>query len=310
MKKQKSFIAAIVALNILVSATAMPFIAKASTNYSSVEETVNVALAEKNFYYFNLAFEKIMQLPDGYERDVLLAKLDTITSTVWTKDVAEIVQNFVVLANEKSGRVYDTTEAKINKSSLKEIDKQYLLYELTSWGKDTVWTDDYIKAIDSIIKVWYDKTKDDSEAAKAAINALKLPANQEYLTELLDEAKVAVGLVPMEINAKVPTFVAGEETDFTVSTVGNDDAGTFVRAFFTLPEGAHVKYQEQDGEFYTLTDVYGPETGFPLGDATSNFKATFDEVGSYTVKVEFKKLDGTVVASKDIQVNVEVVNAE
>lgn len=194
MRKQKGFIAALVALSILVSSAVMPFTTKAATNFASVQETVKVALAEKNFYYFNLAFERIMNLESEYERAVLLAELDTITMDVWTEEIGEIVANFVVIANDKSGRVYDATHAEINKSSLNEIDKQYLLHELNTWGKATIWTDDYMKAIDSIIKVWNDKTEADAQAAEAAIAELSIEANKVYLTELLDEAKVAVGL--------------------------------------------------------------------------------------------------------------------
>lgn len=73
-----------------------------------------------------------------------------------------------------------------------------------------------------------------------------------------------------------------------------------IRAYFTIPEGVNAKYQEQDGNYYSLTNVFGSETGFPVMDFTSNFKATFDTAGEYTITVEFKKLDGTVLATKDI----------
>jgi hypothetical protein len=212
MRKQRGFIAALVALSILASSAAVPFRTKAATNFASVQETVNVALSEKNFYYFNLAFERIMKLEDGNERAVLLSQLDTITNVVWTQEIGEIVANFVVIANEKSGRVFDEAQAKINKSSLKEIDKQYLLHELSTWGRDTVWTSDYITAVDSIIKVWYDKTQPDLEAAQAAISSLAIEANRVYLTELLDEAKIAVGLAEPTAPVEEDTTLPAEET--------------------------------------------------------------------------------------------------
>jgi hypothetical protein len=212
MRKQRGFIAALVALSILVSTAVIPFATKAASNFASVEQSLNVALAEKNFYYFNMAFERIMGLENEHERNVLLARLDSITKDVWTEEIGEIVENFVTIVNDKSGRVYDETQAKINKSALKEVDKQYLLHELNTWGKDTVWTADYIKAIDSIIKVWYDKTSADSDAAVAAIAELKLQVNQEYLTGLLEEAKVAVGLVNTDETATEDPVVEEQPT--------------------------------------------------------------------------------------------------
>jgi len=80
--------------------------------------------------------------------------------------------------------------------------------------------------------------------------------------------------VPMAVTAQVPTFVVGQPAEFTVTTVANDDAGKLVRAYFTVPEGVLAEYYEvNDGKWYPLPNVYGPETGFPVADATSRFRA-------------------------------------
>lgn len=195
MKKQRKFIAALVALNIITAISISPVIARANTDYTALESLVSQALVERNFYHFNLAYGKVMNMEAGYERDLLLSKLSTISNEVWTKDITDIVQMFDVMAKEKSGREFDRLEAKIKNSPIKEIEKQYLYSELHSWGKDTVWTSDYIKAIDAVVKVWNDKSEASALEADKAISELKVQINKEYIKELLKEAKVAVGLL-------------------------------------------------------------------------------------------------------------------
>lgn len=112
---------------------------------------------------------------------------------------------------------------------------------------------------------------------------------------------VTVG-VPMAITAELPTFVVGQPAEFTVTTVANDDAGKLVRAYFTIPEGVSAEYYEiQDEKWYPLPNEYGPTNGFPVVDATSHFRATFDAAGTYTVGIDFKTVpDGEVLARYDL----------
>lgn len=202
MKKQRKFVAAVVAINLLTSSALSPLIAMAQTEYADAENSVNQAVYEKSFYYYNVAYGKIMELPEGYERELLLNQLSTIADTVWTKDISDIVQSLHVIAREKSGREYDFLERKITDSTVKEIDKQYLLGELTSWGRQVVWTEDYKKAVASVIKVWIDKTETSAKEAEKAVSDIQVQINKEYLTELLYEAKVAVGLAPITLDGK------------------------------------------------------------------------------------------------------------
>jgi uncharacterized protein YaiE (UPF0345 family) len=111
--------------------------------------------------------------------------------------------------------------------------------------------------------------------------------NQEART--LDAWEVAVReYVSMSVSADVPTFKVGEQQEYTVSTVANDDAGRMVRAYFNIPDSATVEYYEvQDGNWYALGNEYGPQDGFPVADATSKFRAVFSEAGTYTVTVEY-----------------------
>jgi len=119
--------------------------------------------------------------------------------------------------------------------------------------------------------------------------------------------KVEADGIPMSISTNLPsTLQVGVETDFTVSTIANDDINKMVRAYFTIPSGVSVKY-EQGGSYYPLVDVYGPPaTGFPLGNISSNFRATVNTSGTYTVTVDFKRVsDESILGTKNITVTAD-----
>ena len=133
------------------------------------------------------------------------------------------------------------------------------------------------------------------------------------------ETVPAVEIVAPTIASDLGTkATAGEETSFTVSTSANSYANELVRVKITLNdptqrENIALQYQEiNDNNYYALPfdengeAWYGPETGFPLGDITSNFKVTFKIQGHYMYKLELVKVnDGTVVASTMKHVMVE-----
>jgi plastocyanin len=111
----------------------------------------------------------------------------------------------------------------------------------------------------------------------------------------------AAPVVAMGITYTSPEFIVGQQTEYTVTTTANDDLGKMVRAYFTLPAEATVEYFEvKDGNWYALGNEYGPSTGFPVSNATSRFRATYNAAGTFKTTVAFKKLDGTVVATKEI----------
>ena len=112
--------------------------------------------------------------------------------------------------------------------------------------------------------------------------------------------------IPMVIVEEVPTFTKNTPELFNIATVANGDKGAMVRAYFTLPEGVTVEYQEGgEGAWIALVDVFGPEAGFPLGDINTQFRGTFANIGEFNINVQFKQVsDGTVLGSKDITVTV------
>lgn len=191
----------------------IPFQANAQGNYAVVETSVKQAINEKSFYHYNLAYAKIMELPEGYEKDKLLSELAHISKAIWTKEISEIVEKIETMAKEKSGRLYDLLEARIGKSDIQSIDKQYLLGEITGWGRDLIWTEDYKKAVAAIVEVWDKKTEAAADEAEKIIKVVQNKINKEYLMELLSEAKTILKLEMVTIDSKyfidssTPTYI-------------------------------------------------------------------------------------------------------
>lgn len=202
LKRRNKFIAALIAFSMATAITASPIITKAESDYTSIDTLVNTTISEGSFYYYNLAYGKILKLADGYEKDMLLSKLSIASVRVWTKDITDIVEMFEVMAKEKSGRMYDALQIKIKDSKIKEIDKEYLYSELYSWGTNTVWTEDYKAAISAVLKVWTDKTEEAALLAEKAISEVTVEINKEYITELLNEAKEALGIGISTLDSK------------------------------------------------------------------------------------------------------------
>ena len=109
-------------------------------------------------------------------------------------------------------------------------------------------------------------------------------------------------ITAMAINATVPEFTVGVPATFTVGAIANSDKGKMVQAHFTIPAGVTVEYQEGGaGAWIPLVDVFGPTSGFPLGDITTTLNGTFTEAGTYTVTVEYIEVETkTVLGSIDI----------
>ena len=107
--------------------------------------------------------------------------------------------------------------------------------------------------------------------------------------------------IPMTITSDIPDPVTQDEpTLITIGTVANDSEGEMVRAHFTKPNSITLEYQEGGtGPFIPLTNVFGPSTGFPLGDITTQFRLTATEVGTFQATVQFKRVSDNVVLGSD-----------
>ena len=123
---------------------------------------------------------------------------------------------------------------------------------------------------------------------------------------------MAVSLIPVTIFAldnptltvSTPdTFVVGEPAEFTVSTTRGNDAGTMVKGVFTYDATKVEKleyFETADNTWRDLTgNSFGPAAGFPLSDATSRFRVTFKESGTFNVTIQLVAVDGGDVILED-----------
>lgn len=119
-------------------------------------------------------------------------------------------------------------------------------------------------------------------------------------TAVVKEPEHVASEVTTDVGEK--TFVVGEATEFSFSTVANDDAGIMVvgSGNFSNPEAIEKLeyYEVKNGEWYELPEGsdFGGGNGFPMADATSTFRVTFKTPGIYSFTVSMKKVeDGEVL---------------
>lgn len=167
--------------------------------YYKTDELKNEALSEKTFYKYNVAYAAILEIPNKELQDYLLRGLANITNEVWTDDIKAINKTISELAANGSGKVYDEVQNQINKSNIAEVDKQYLLGEVTSWGQKLVFSPDYVSAVDAVVKAWQaisGESKNTSiifesfKNAQKFIDEVKNPYSKEYLNEQLNEIRL------------------------------------------------------------------------------------------------------------------------
>ncbi|MCQ2455521.1 MAG: Ig-like domain-containing protein [Clostridia bacterium] len=123
-----------------------------------------------------------------------------------------------------------------------------------------------------------------------------------------------VSLVPISVFAASPStlttdigeksFVVGTPTEFTFTTKANDDINTLVKGSFVFSDPTAIEkleYKENnDGNWYEFYGEFGLDSGFPMSDATSEFRVTFKKVGVFTVSAYIKTAsDGTTLCSAE-----------
>ena len=117
--------------------------------------------------------------------------------------------------------------------------------------------------------------------------------------------------IPSELTTNIGEthFVVGVPTEFTYTTMANDDANKRVIGTSNFSDTEAIEkleyYEVQDGNWYVLNGDFGSSAGFPMSDATSRFRVTFKTAGSYTF-TSFMKLAGsdTVLCSTEVSFTV------
>lgn len=159
-----------------------------------VFELVDYALKEKTFYSFNLAYAEVMKLTDENEKNQLLDKLGSISNIVWRPDITNIYAILKEMSNTGSGKIYDEVQITIANADIPQVDKDYLLTEVTSWGRNLVWTDDYSQGMSALLNAWAKQDLDSINKAEATISQLKNKYSKDYLFSELDKVKKLVAV--------------------------------------------------------------------------------------------------------------------
>jgi hypothetical protein len=182
-----------------------PIFAKAETltdgeQATQAQKLLDQALGEKTFYKYNLAYSAISNIKDISVQNKLMGKLASLQNVIWTEDINKYMTLLNKLTKTGSGKVYDELVDQIQNTNLQDVDKTYLLDEVTGWGKKLVFTSDYSAAVDKLVTAWShvndnDKTALDeavNDATKAIVN-ISNTYNKEYLTEQMQLIKKQIG---------------------------------------------------------------------------------------------------------------------
>ncbi len=105
------------------------------------------------------------------------------------------------------------------------------------------------------------------------------------------------------------TFKVGVPTEFTFTTTANDDAGIMVVGTSDFSDSSAIEKLEyletKDGKWYEFAGDFGPSTGFPMSDATSTFRVTFNKSGTYSFSASMKTVeDGSTLCSTNVSFTV------
>jgi large repetitive protein len=150
-------------------------------SFDEVSKKVENALLSKTFYDFNMALYQTNKLTDQYEKAILLSKLAAIENIVWSDNIKQIYSKLSELAATGSAKIYDEVLVQINNSNVPTVDKNYLSWELTMWGRDLVWTDDYKIAMQYYMDFYNKKDEDSASQAEEHILQIQNIYSREYL---------------------------------------------------------------------------------------------------------------------------------
>lgn len=155
----------------------------ADSSYAS--HLVEEALREKTFYHYNVAYHEALKLTNEIEKNVLLGKLASISNIAWRPDIGTLYNSLLDMVKTESGRIYDSIQVNIMNADIPEVDKQYLLGEVTSWGRRLVWTSDYGDGVGAIIEAWTKMDWDSISKAETSLGKIKNNYSRYYLKEEL-----------------------------------------------------------------------------------------------------------------------------
>jgi hypothetical protein len=140
------------------------------------------------FVDYNYAYDAIMDL-SGDDQGKLLYDLSAIWEKVYTPDIAKVLNLMNTLIKEKDLTSYYDLKSIIETEVKQERNRDYLLSELDSFGKESVFTKEVVNATDAIIKAWNKKDAASISEAEAAISKVKVNGSVKWLNEQLEALK-------------------------------------------------------------------------------------------------------------------------
>lgn len=251
-------------LNLILLITAFSITPVVNAASDNVPQLVEQAISQKSFFYYNEAYDAVMKLTDESEKNTLLNKLSSISNEVWNDDIKNINNKIAELAKTSSGKIYDEVQVIINNSKIPQIDKDYLLGEVTSWGEKLVWTEDYTRGMDALVAAWNVKDAASVNRAEVYINDIKNSYNKNYLLGELSKLKALVVTSPIKAIAKNSNAVVIiEELDKDNKVVGMGSGfivstdGKVITNYHVISWAETLQVTLENGSKYMVDGILG-----------------------------------------------------
>ncbi|WP_055667706.1 hypothetical protein [Desnuesiella massiliensis] len=273
---------------LLVFSMLLPTVAKA--DITDAKNYIAQATHQKSFYYYNKAYEEIMKLQDGNEKNILLGQLAAITNDIWTEDIKSINAEMELLAKTGSGKIYDQIQVQINNAKINEIDKSYFLGEVTSWGRNLVFTEDYNGAVGDIIYLYVyldtaesvdENLKEAIKFAEGSITKIKNDYSRVYLHDELNKFKKHIG---MPISDKMPEYAGDEEKIVTIDNPLPKQNSTI-----------NITVKGKAGSTVNLLFHYKP--------TSTHYTGTIDNTGKVTIPVDIVRATIGYIVKVDVTIS-------
>jgi hypothetical protein len=178
-------------INIVGDASTATPVVKDTTQLDNATAKVKQAVNNRTFYNYMMAYIDILNLPVDQQGN-LLNQLNPVFNDANTPKVQKAMTMLETVAKDKDGKIYADTEAYLTGISSNEMDeftKGYLLGELTSWGRQFVFTSDYVKAVDSLNVACINKDSKSISEAETLIGQVVNSASKSYLLGKLNNLK-------------------------------------------------------------------------------------------------------------------------
>ena len=150
---------------------------------------VENAVLRKSYYSYTLAYDAVIELPEGKKKNSYLKKLNAIKGEVYTREVNEANSLIEDMVKTNSGKIYDYAMKKFSEINLKPDDRSYFYSELSRLAKAHIWTPDYLEAVNAVSDAWVDMTETNVKKAEEKVSKVELQVNKDYLTEEIAKIK-------------------------------------------------------------------------------------------------------------------------